>query len=36
MVRKMFIHEPIDDSFTPSLAVIVTRVGQIKHQKKDN
>ena len=31
IVRKMFIHEPIHDSFTPSLTIIIPRKSKIKH-----
>ena len=31
MVRKMFIHEPIHDSFTPFLAVIIPRKSKKMH-----
>ena len=33
---KVLLNEPIHDSFTPSLAVTVTRESKIKHQKYFN
>ena len=36
MAWKVLLNEPIHDSFTPSLAVTVTRESKIKHQKYFN